>query len=115
MIELRVNLYRDGCLKGFQASGHAGSGKKGEDIVCAAVTVLLRTAARLISGEKGLETGGEALGPGEMTFFLISMPAEYREWVKGITDFLLGGLLDLKDEFPDYLTIDISGKVAVED
>ncbi|KKL15939.1 hypothetical protein LCGC14_2500580 [marine sediment metagenome] len=83
MIELRINLHRDGCLKGFQASGHAGSGKKGEDIVCAAVTVLLRTAARLISGEKGLETGGEALRPGEMTFFLISMPAEYTEWVKG--------------------------------
>ena len=115
MIELKVNLHRDGCLKGFQASGHAGSGKKGEDIVCAAVTVLLRTAARLISREKGLETRGEALEPGGMTFFLKSMPAEYREWVKGITDFLLGGLLDLKDEFPDYLTIDISGKVAVED
>ncbi len=115
MIELRVNLHRDGSLKGFQASGHAGSGKKGEDIVCAAVTILLRTAARLISGEKALETRGEAPGPGEMTFFLISMPAEYREWVKGITDFLLDGLLDLKDEFPDYLTIDISGKIAVED
>ena len=114
MIELKVNLYRDGSLKGFQASGHAGSGKKGEDIVCAAVTILLRTAARLISMEKGLETRGEALGPGRMTFFLISIPAEYREWVRGITDFLLGGMLDLKDEFPDYITIDISGKVAVE-
>jgi uncharacterized protein YsxB (DUF464 family) len=115
LIELKVNLYQDGSLKDFQASGHAGSGKKGEDIVCAAVTVLLRTTARLISREKSLETRGEALGPGGMTFFLISMPAEYREWVKGITDFLLGGLLDLKDEFPNYLTIDISGKVAVED
>jgi len=95
LIELKVTLYRDGSLKGFQASGHAGSGK--------------------ISREKGLETRGEALGPGGMTFFLISMPAEYRQWVKGITDFLLGGLVDLKDEFPDYITIDISGKVAVED
>lgn len=115
MIELKVNLYKDGSLKGFQASGHAGSGKKGEDTLCAAVTILLRTSARLISGEKALETRGEAPRPGEMTFFLISMPAEYREWVKGITDFLLGGLLDLKDEFPDYLTIDISGKIEAEE
>lgn len=38
---IKATIYRkDGKICGFEITGHAGFGKKGEDIVCAAVSVL---------------------------------------------------------------------------
>ncbi len=37
------------------ASGHAGFAKKGSDIACAAVTVLLRTAMQVLCGDARIE------------------------------------------------------------
>lgn len=43
---IRVTFWRDrdGDLRGFRVTGHAGYGPKGGDIVCAAVSALAQTA-----------------------------------------------------------------------
>ena len=44
MVEVTFHAYPDGRL-GITARGHAGFGRKGQDIVCAAVSILTLTAA----------------------------------------------------------------------
>ncbi len=109
MISLRVQLHPGGLLAGFTASGHAGAGSKGEDIVCAAVTALLRTAGKVLSGEPGLTVDGWSPEPGVMRLVLEPPPEAKRDWVRGVTDTLLRGLADLAEEFPGRLKLKIDG------
>ena len=107
MIRLSVRLQADGCLRSFAASGHAGAGEKGRDIVCAAVTVLLRTTARLLAAQPELGVAGESPAEGEMRLELAEPPERKKEWVRGVTATLVSGLTDLDREFPGRLKLDI--------
>lgn len=115
MIRLSVWLYPDGCLQRFSASGHAEDGKKGRDIVCAAVTALLRTAGRLLAGQPDLNVDGESPNPGSMRLFLHPPGEKRREWVRGVTDVLVSGVTDLQKEFPGRLSVEINGLSIGED
>lgn len=118
MIDIRVRLDSLGCLREFQASGHAGAARAGEDIVCAAATVLLRTCAQLASSALGGAADARAPEPGRMRLLLGSVPPERVEWLHGITDFLLAGITGLQKEYPDRLTVKINGNsenTGVED
>ena len=107
MIRLSVRLQADGCLAGFAASGHAGSGPRGRDLACAAVTVLLRTAARLLAAQSDLRVDGKAAGEGELRLELAPPPEARREWVRGVTATLVAGLTDLEREFPGLLKLEV--------
>lgn len=107
MITLTLQLHPDGCLAAVRATGHAGWGKRGEDIVCAAAAALVRTAGRLLEAEPGLQAAGEAPFPGRVSLSLEKPPEERRERVRGITDFLVRGLLDLESEYPDNIAVEI--------
>ena len=105
MIFLEISLYPNGCINCLKARGHSNSGKKGYDIICAAVTALTRTTARLLSEDKSIVVNGNAPEPGMLDITIQALPAARTEWIKGITDFLLKGLFDLKEEYPDRLNI----------
>jgi uncharacterized protein YsxB (DUF464 family) len=79
----------------------------GSNIACAAVTTLLRTAARLCA-ERGIVEDGDASGPGEMRVVL-SRRAEgvSSGWLGGVTEFLLKGLGDLQKEYPREIAMRI--------
>ena len=89
-----------GLLRSCRVQGHAGAGKKGGDIVCAAVSVLTRTIVRVLSVRKDITIRGSI--PGEGNFY---MEAEYapesREFLAGAGVFLIEGLLSVSAEFPD--------------
>jgi uncharacterized protein YsxB (DUF464 family) len=114
VIHLRIMLRPDGCLEAFQASGHSTQGGRGKDIVCASVTVLLRTAGRLLEAEPGLQARGEAPEPGEMSLRLAQATEAQRDRIRGITDFLVRGLLDLRSEYPDIVSLEIRQKGSTE-
>jgi hypothetical protein len=107
VIRLSLRLRADGCLCGFSASGHAGAGPRGRDPVCAAVTVLLRTTARLLSAQPDLKVSGQAPEEGEMRLELAPPPAKRKEWVRGVTATLVAGLADLDREFPGRLKLEV--------
>jgi uncharacterized protein YsxB (DUF464 family) len=115
VIALRVRVHPDGCLAGFTASGHAGAGRKGQDIVCAAASAFLRTAAKVLAGEPGLNVDGESPEPGVMRLSLDPPPDGKREWVRGVTATLLRGLADLAEEFPERLRLEVDGAERGED
>ena len=104
MIQVDMVLDEAGLLRSCQVSGHAGAGKRGEDTVCAAVTVLTRTLIRVLSGREGVTIRGSI--PEQGNFW---MEAEYtpegREFLAGAGAFLVEGLLSVSTEFPDHCKV----------
>jgi uncharacterized protein YsxB (DUF464 family) len=91
----------DGLLASCVISGHAEAGPRGGDIVCAAVSVLSRTALRTLSAREGLAVRGEAPGRGE--FRLETGPAAGpadRAFLAAAGTFLLEGLRSVAAEYP---------------
>ena len=99
MIRASAVLSSGGTLLAFESAGHAGAGARGADIVCAAFTVLARTAYRSLEGLEGLELRGRAPGPGSLSFEVVK-PAASPERAAGIADFLVIGIGDLAREYP---------------
>ncbi len=88
----------------MRASGHA-SGGLGTNVACAAVTVLLRTTARVLSAVKGLVRDGGADVPGRMELSLSPERRVAPEWLRGVTDSLVRGVSDLATEFPAEIAL----------
>jgi len=110
VIQVEIRLDHAGALRGFSVSGHSGTGKRGEDLVCAAVTVLVRTAARLLKLQPDFGVHGDAPESGEMEVQIGTVPAGRRAWLAGLTDFLVRGIEDLREENPQAITLVIKGK-----
>ena len=107
MIIIDIKLSKNNVIKSYKASGHALYSKSGSDIICAAVTCLLRTTANMLNNEKEIKVGGKVKKSGQMEMFLIKYPENRQEWIKGITDFLINGLLDLEKEYPEKINVNI--------
>ena len=84
-----------------KAEGHAGYGPKGQDIVCAAVSILLYTyAAELLR----IGGGSEILDSGE-TFEI--HPAGKDEEIMIAYETVMGGLKLLADEYEKHIHIEV--------
>ncbi len=94
----------DGLLRRLEAEGHAGVKAAGGNIACAAVSMLLRTAGR-VCAQRGLAVEGGAESPGEMRLVVPPGADADTGWLRGVTDFLLRGVNDLKDEFPKEIVL----------
>ncbi len=106
MIVVAVVFDGDGIIECVSVSGHALGLEKGGNIVCAAVTVLVRTAARVLEALPGVQVSG---GPGERGEFELCIDGVDKRkagYVKAVGDYLLRGIKDLRDEFPGDCTIE---------
>ena len=100
MIEVLLLLDKSMCLVGLSTEGHALR-KAGEaSVPCAAVSSLVRTTARMVEGRTGIESSGSAPYPGSLQLTLHRVDAASREWLRGITDFLVVGLKDVEADYP---------------
>ena len=106
MIKVDVSLDDAGLLKSCVVSGHAGAGKRGSDVVCAAVSVLTRTLIRTLADRRGITVRGDI--PERGNFW---METEYsdegKSFLAGAGTFFSEGLLSVASEFPDYCTVTI--------
>lgn len=100
MIVVAVVYGRDKLLERVSVSGHASGLQKGGNIVCAAVTVLIRTAARLLEGLPGVDLTGGPGGRGEFELRIEGVDERKLEYVRAVGDYLIKGIKDLQDEFP---------------
>jgi len=104
MIQAEVVLDDSGLLRVCRVKGHAGAGKPGGDVVCAAVSVLTKTIILVLSGRKDISIRGSIPEQGDF-----SMETEYspegREFLAGAGAFLLEGLLSVSAEFPEYCKV----------
>jgi uncharacterized protein YsxB (DUF464 family) len=99
-----------GLLRSCRVSGHAGAGPRGGDIVCAAVSVLARTAMRALSGREGITVRGEA--PERGVFRLeAECTAAGREFLEVAGIFLTEGLVSVAEEYPDFCQVKIERRM----
>jgi len=114
MIQVELVLDGAGLLGSCRVSGHAGAGKRGSDIVCAAVSVLTRTIVQVLSGRKGITVRGSIPERGNF-----SMEAEYtpegREFLAGAGTFLIEGLFSVSAEFPEHCKVTIKSCSKMSD
>ena len=107
MININVTVDETGLLKSCKVTGHAGAGQRGSDIVCAAVSVLTRTALKVLSGQEGVFVRGSAPERG-----CFEMETGYtgsgRTYLDAAGTFLLDGLDWVSREYPDNCNLIIN-------
>jgi uncharacterized protein YsxB (DUF464 family) len=107
VVTVTLELAEDGCLRALRASGHAGGAALGTNVACAAVTVLLRTTARVLSAVQGLVSEGGADSPGHLELTVCPEVSVAPQWLRGVTDCLVRGVSDLAAEFPGEIAVRI--------
>jgi len=107
LIKISIWLDNAGLFSGIKATGHSGAAAAGQDIVCASVSILLRTLARSLEQKEGFILNGSADVRGD--FFLeIDVDKDgLSGWLEGLTAFIVTGLKDLEEEYPRYCSVNI--------
>jgi uncharacterized protein YsxB (DUF464 family) len=101
MLRVDVILDREGLLEFTAVQGHAGAGPKGGDPVCAAVSVLLRTLLRTLSGRRGITVQGEPL-EGDVFALEAAWSPEGKEFLAAAGAFFIEGISSVAEENPDH-------------
>ncbi len=105
MIRIVLTFGDSGLLETLTSQGHANRTTDLPSEACAAVSVLLRTAARLFSHSDGVKAVGRADKPGFLELEVLEVTEQHREWFRGAVEMLMLGLSDLRDEYPDSIQI----------
>jgi uncharacterized protein len=107
VITVALVLGKSGNLVSADASGHAGAGKRGTDIVCAAVTVLLRTALTVLGSRSkpqgSLSVEAKTAGRGSLAFCVTAFTEADIPLLAFAGMFLVEGLGSLATEYPDNI------------
>ncbi|MDR2901435.1 MAG: ribosomal-processing cysteine protease Prp [Treponema sp.] len=106
MISIELCLDKADLLKSCRVSGHAGAALKGEDIVCAAVSALTRTAYTVLFDRKELKIRAEAPKRGEFWMEIDNFGRD-ESFLSAVGTFLTEGLKSISAEYPDRVVIHI--------
>ena len=105
MTDITLVYDRNGVIKSLNASGHAGFAAKGKDIVCAAETILLRTALELLENTEGVEVDSKTASRGNLAFSVETYSPSVTERLKCTGEYLKTGLLSLSKEYPELVRL----------
>ena len=91
--------------------GHVSSanGPRGANLVCAAVTGLVRSCTDALAAADGVAVEGSAEREGSLHVTVRSVDDEKRDWLKGVTDVLICGVLRMAEESPGEVDASIDG------
>lgn len=101
MIKVQIFRNAEGAITGFSVTGHANAGPHGQDIVCAAVSVLAQTAVLGLEGHLRREFKVEQVS-GKLNFELIDRPDELSG---AILETMVIGLTDIAQNYPQSVRI----------
>ncbi len=110
MVSVTLTCGKNGVLKKCKANGHADFSKKGTDIVCSAVTILLRTAMQLLSHMENVNLTADASSRGKICFSVEQEEVktespEMEIRLQCIADFLKNGIASIQKEYPDNVRL----------
>ena len=100
---LNVLLAKAGGRLRCEAEGHALFDQKGRDIVCAASSILLRTAARTLKKWPGIRLEGDAPQRGVFKFEATADSDSAKAGMRFAADFLREGFESLAKDFPQNI------------
>jgi uncharacterized protein YsxB (DUF464 family) len=106
MIQVEATIDDDDLLTGYRANGHAGTGARGTDIVCAAISVLSRSLARALHDKEGINIRVDAPERGIFSA-VISYSDGAEQFLRGAGSFLLEGLRSVAEEYPEHCHLTI--------
>ena len=99
---IRVTLrWKGDEIVSFECKGHAGFAEAGQDIVCAAVSILTTTCVNALESVAGVKPDTR-VSDGRMT---VSLPANAGRDAQVILRSMRQGLSDLAEEYPAYLQL----------
>ena len=108
MITIAVVLDESGLLKSCDVQGHAGAGKRGHDIVCAAVSALIRTAPAVLSGREGITVMEKAPQRGVFILETEAHSQAGKDFLAAAGAFLVEGLRSVAEEYPENCNMTIT-------
>ncbi|GMO49250.1 MAG: hypothetical protein Ta2G_06000 [Termitinemataceae bacterium] len=108
MIKIDAAFDNDGVLKSCSVAGHAGSGTKGYDIVCAAVSALVMAASETLQVEGGIKAKLSAAKRGEFFLEASAESAEDKIFLKAIGKLLTNGFKAVEREFPNNCSVGVT-------
>lgn len=105
MTDVLLVCNKFGMFKSVKATGHASYSSKGSDIVCSAITILLRTAIDVLEKTEGISLSVDSSSRGNLAFWVEDAKEETQtEVLKSrlicVGDFLRQGINSLAQEFP---------------
>lgn len=111
MIEVTLAYTKDGVFTECNAKGHAGADVRGRDVVCAAVTVLIRTAMTVLNNTKGIVLNAMPSGRGEVHFNVQiaddgMRTAESAARLVCVSDFIECGVRSVMAEYPQNVRLE---------
>jgi len=107
VIRAQLVLDDDGMLVRMSVTGHAHSSSAGNDLVCAAVSSLVRTTVRTLEAHEGLRVWYNAPGPGTVALDIETVPQSEKIWLKGVTDMVRIGFEDIRSDAPAHIELDV--------
>ncbi|PIE97366.1 MAG: ribosomal-processing cysteine protease Prp [Treponema sp.] len=106
MISVMVEVGQSDELRYVRANGHANAGSKGNDIVCSAVSVLLRTVVLTLFDEKaGLKTRLDVQNCGALEFEVEDYNLECIGLLRYAAEFLQKGMESIQQEKPESIEL----------
>jgi len=105
MTDILLVCSKEGCFKSVKASGHAGFAKKGKDIVCAAETIVLRTAMEILEDTKGVVVNADVASRGNLAFSVEVSECSSKERLICTADFIRKAIKSLSEEYPEYVQL----------
>lgn len=103
---IKVEFFsQEGRRTGFSVSGHSGYAEAGADVICAAVTAIVRYAEATLNDILGV--GAKTRVDAEKALITLTLPAscEDEDTVQAILDGMMLTLASLRDENPDYIEV----------
>ena len=103
---IKVEFFsQEGRRTGFTVSGHSGYAEAGSDVICAAVTAVVRFAEATLNDILGV--GAKVRVDEPKAVITLKLPANYEEEeaVQAILDGMMLTLASLRDENPDYIEV----------
>ena len=100
MTRIRM-LGQAGNYTGFEVSGHAGAGSKGNDLVCAAISFLATTCANALNSVAGAQVKATQ----EEGYLKAEVPAPGNEQVQTILSTFYQGARDLEAAHPRHVKL----------
>ncbi len=114
MTRIELVCTESGRFVSCNASGHAGFSRRGKDIVCAAETILLRTALEVLQQTPGVLLSTDMSARGTLAFSVAGIENNQsssvdeslmEERLKCVGDFLRKGLQSLSSEYPTCIEL----------
>ncbi|MGL4982151.1 MAG: ribosomal-processing cysteine protease Prp [Treponemataceae bacterium] len=105
MVKITLYKSRDGCFKKIKALGHAGFSNTEGDIVCSAITMLLRTTLDVLN--KKIELDIEAGERGLLSFSVRDFQSVDTTYLIFVCDFLETGFLRLQADYKKNISFNV--------